>query len=223
MNSSERYGSPANTRVGIPLTENLIQVGASHKIADSSAVIRDKAAIAAFAALTLLLRTMQTTPANNNDTSNPDLGPHLLYDTTFVSPSNTFTCCPSPYTVHQPQLERLEIPRPPRTSLFSRRPPLYVSTPYDPVHLTHLQSDSSAQRIAGMPKAWAQFCVESGLATIDEAAGESVSPIGRRENDNGCAKETGVDEQAHPNAIKVRFLPKTDITTSLVDSTPSQS
>jgi hypothetical protein len=43
-----------------------------------------------------------------------------------------------------------------------------ISTPYDPVHLTHVGFDSSTREFIGLPKEWQQLLQESGISRMDQ-------------------------------------------------------
>ncbi|KAJ3994821.1 STE/STE20/PAKA protein kinase [Lentinula boryana] len=48
----------------------------------------------------------------------------------------------------------------------SKRPE--ISTPYDPVHLTHVGFNSSTGEFTGMPKEWQQLLQESGISKLEQ-------------------------------------------------------
>ena len=48
----------------------------------------------------------------------------------------------------------------------SKRPE--ISTPYDPVHLTHVGFNSSTGEFTGLPKEWQQLLQESGISKQDQ-------------------------------------------------------
>ncbi|KAF8659864.1 hypothetical protein AX16_001748 [Volvariella volvacea WC 439] len=48
----------------------------------------------------------------------------------------------------------------------SKRPE--ISTPYDPVHLTHVGFNSSTGEFTGLPKEWQQLLQESGISKLDQ-------------------------------------------------------
>jgi p21-activated kinase 1 len=48
----------------------------------------------------------------------------------------------------------------------SKRPE--ISTPYDPVHLTHVGFNSSTGEFTGLPKEWQQLLQESGISRSDQ-------------------------------------------------------
>jgi p21-activated kinase 1 len=43
-----------------------------------------------------------------------------------------------------------------------------ISTPYDPVHLTHVGFNSSTGEFTGLPKEWQQLLQESGISRSDQ-------------------------------------------------------
>ncbi|KDQ11938.1 hypothetical protein BOTBODRAFT_96695, partial [Botryobasidium botryosum FD-172 SS1] len=43
-----------------------------------------------------------------------------------------------------------------------------ISTPYDPVHLTHVGFNSSTGEFTGLPKEWQQLLQESGISRQDQ-------------------------------------------------------
>lgn len=45
---------------------------------------------------------------------------------------------------------------------------LEISTPYDPVHLTHVGFNSSTGEFTGLPKEWQQLLQESGISRSDQ-------------------------------------------------------
>lgn len=45
-----------------------------------------------------------------------------------------------------------------------------ISTPYDPVHLTHVGFNSDTGEFTGLPKEWQQLLQESGISKQDQAA-----------------------------------------------------
>lgn len=48
----------------------------------------------------------------------------------------------------------------------SKRPE--ISTPYDPVHLTHVGFNSSTGEFTGLPKEWQQLLQESGISKQEQ-------------------------------------------------------
>ena len=48
----------------------------------------------------------------------------------------------------------------------SKRPE--ISTPYDPVHLTHVGFNSSTGEFTGLPKEWQQLLQDSGISKLDQ-------------------------------------------------------
>ncbi|EMD33006.1 hypothetical protein CERSUDRAFT_37523, partial [Gelatoporia subvermispora B] len=49
------------------------------------------------------------------------------------------------------------------SNFFSRSTRPETSTPYDPVHLTHVGFNSSAGEFTGLPKEWQELLSESGI------------------------------------------------------------
>lgn len=45
---------------------------------------------------------------------------------------------------------------------------LEISTPYDPVHLTHVGFNSSTGEFTGLPKEWQQLLQESGISKLEQ-------------------------------------------------------
>jgi p21-activated kinase 1 len=45
---------------------------------------------------------------------------------------------------------------------------LEISTPYDPVHLTHVGFNSSTGEFTGLPKEWQQLLQESGISRQEQ-------------------------------------------------------
>ncbi|KIO30597.1 hypothetical protein M407DRAFT_60973, partial [Tulasnella calospora MUT 4182] len=43
-----------------------------------------------------------------------------------------------------------------------------ISTPYDPVHLTHVGFNSSTGEFTGLPKEWQQILQENGISRQDQ-------------------------------------------------------
>jgi p21-activated kinase 1 len=43
-----------------------------------------------------------------------------------------------------------------------------ISTPYDPVHLTHVGFNSSTGEFTGLPKEWQQLLQESGISRSEQ-------------------------------------------------------
>lgn len=43
-----------------------------------------------------------------------------------------------------------------------------ISTPYDPVHLTHVGINSSTGEFTGLPKEWQQLLQENGISKLDQ-------------------------------------------------------
>jgi p21-activated kinase 1 len=43
-----------------------------------------------------------------------------------------------------------------------------ISTPYDPVHLTHVGFNSSTGEFTGLPKEWQQLLQDSGISRIEQ-------------------------------------------------------
>ena len=43
-----------------------------------------------------------------------------------------------------------------------------ISSPYDPVHLTHVGFNSSTGEFTGLPKEWQQLLQESGISRSDQ-------------------------------------------------------
>ena len=46
--------------------------------------------------------------------------------------------------------------------------PVAISTPYDPVHLTHVGFNSSTGEFTGLPKEWQQLLQESGISRMEQ-------------------------------------------------------
>ena len=46
--------------------------------------------------------------------------------------------------------------------------PVAISTPYDPVHLTHVGFNSSTGEFTGLPKEWQQLLQESGISRVEQ-------------------------------------------------------
>lgn len=43
-----------------------------------------------------------------------------------------------------------------------------ISTPYDPVHLTHVGFNSSTGEFTGLPKEWQQLLQDSGISRLEQ-------------------------------------------------------
>jgi p21-activated kinase 1 len=43
-----------------------------------------------------------------------------------------------------------------------------ISTPYDPVHLTHVGFNSSTGEFTGLPKEWQQLLQENGISRLEQ-------------------------------------------------------
>jgi p21-activated kinase 1 len=54
--------------------------------------------------------------------------------------------------------------------VFSQQKKMEISTPYDPVHLTHVGFNSDTGEFTGLPKEWQQLLQESGISKQDQAA-----------------------------------------------------
>ena len=54
------------------------------------------------------------------------------------------------------------------TNLLNSNKRLEVSTPYDPVHLTHVSFNSSTGEFTGLPKEWQQLLQDSGISKSDQ-------------------------------------------------------
>ena len=53
-------------------------------------------------------------------------------------------------------------------SFLSSNKPVAISTPYDPVHLTHVGFNSSTGEFTGLPKEWQQLLQESGISRMEQ-------------------------------------------------------
>jgi p21-activated kinase 1 len=53
-------------------------------------------------------------------------------------------------------------------SMFSQSKRIEISTPYDPVHLTHVGFNSSTGEFTGLPKEWQQLLQESGISRSEQ-------------------------------------------------------
>jgi p21-activated kinase 1 len=51
---------------------------------------------------------------------------------------------------------------------LSSNKPVAISTPYDPVHLTHVGFNSSTGEFTGLPKEWQQLLQESGISRMEQ-------------------------------------------------------
>jgi p21-activated kinase 1 len=49
---------------------------------------------------------------------------------------------------------------------FNKQPE--ISTPHDPVHLTHVSFDSSTSKFTGLPEEWQQLLQDSGISKSDQ-------------------------------------------------------
>lgn len=56
------------------------------------------------------------------------------------------------------------------TDVFSQQRKIEISTPYDPVHLTHVGFNSDTGEFTGLPKEWQQLLQESGISRQDQEA-----------------------------------------------------
>ena len=61
-----------------------------------------------------------------------------------------------------------EVSHPP--DVFSQQKKIEISTPYDPVHLTHVGFNSDTGEFTGLPKEWQQLLQNSGISKEDQAA-----------------------------------------------------
>ncbi|PWN93583.1 Pkinase-domain-containing protein [Acaromyces ingoldii] len=56
------------------------------------------------------------------------------------------------------------------SDVFSQQRKIEISTPYDPVHLTHVGFNSDTGEFTGLPKEWQQLLQESGISRQDQEA-----------------------------------------------------
>ncbi|GAC94823.1 protein kinase [Pseudozyma hubeiensis SY62] len=56
------------------------------------------------------------------------------------------------------------------SDVFSAQKKIEISTPYDPVHLTHVGFNSDTGEFTGLPKEWQQLLQESGISRQDQEA-----------------------------------------------------
>lgn len=56
------------------------------------------------------------------------------------------------------------------SDVFSQQKKIEISTPYDPVHLTHVGFNSDTGEFTGLPKEWQQLLQSSGISKEDQAA-----------------------------------------------------
>ncbi|EPQ26394.1 uncharacterized protein PFL1_06042 [Pseudozyma flocculosa PF-1] len=56
------------------------------------------------------------------------------------------------------------------SDVFSQQKKIEISTPYDPVHLTHVGFNSDTGEFTGLPKEWQQLLQESGISRQDQEA-----------------------------------------------------
>lgn len=54
------------------------------------------------------------------------------------------------------------------TDLLSPNKTVAISTPYDPVHLTHVGFNSTTGEFTGLPKEWQQLLQESGISRMEQ-------------------------------------------------------
>ena len=54
------------------------------------------------------------------------------------------------------------------TEFLGSNKPVAISTPYDPVHLTHVGFNSSTGEFTGLPKEWQQLLQESGISRMEQ-------------------------------------------------------
>jgi hypothetical protein len=54
------------------------------------------------------------------------------------------------------------------SEMFNPTKRLEISTPYDPVHLTHVGFNSSTGEFTGLPKEWQQLLQESGISRSEQ-------------------------------------------------------
>ena len=54
------------------------------------------------------------------------------------------------------------------SDFLSSNKPVAISTPYDPVHLTHVGFNSSTGEFTGLPKEWQQLLQESGISRMEQ-------------------------------------------------------
>lgn len=55
------------------------------------------------------------------------------------------------------------------SDVFSQQKKIEISTPYDPVHLTHVGFNSDTGEFTGLPKEWQQLLQSSGISKEDQA------------------------------------------------------
>ncbi|PWN32158.1 Pkinase-domain-containing protein [Meira miltonrushii] len=55
------------------------------------------------------------------------------------------------------------------SDVFSQQKKIEISTPYDPVHLTHVGFNSDTGEFTGLPKEWQQLLQNSGISKEDQA------------------------------------------------------
>ncbi|PWN39721.1 Pkinase-domain-containing protein [Ceraceosorus guamensis] len=56
------------------------------------------------------------------------------------------------------------------SDVFSQQKKIEISTPYDPVHLTHVGFNSDTGEFTGLPKEWQQLLQDSGISKQDQEA-----------------------------------------------------
>ncbi|KAJ1039792.1 hypothetical protein NDA14_002748 [Ustilago hordei] len=56
------------------------------------------------------------------------------------------------------------------SDVFSAQKKIEISTPYDPVHLTHVGFNSDTGQFTGLPKEWQQLLQDSGISRQDQEA-----------------------------------------------------
>ena len=93
-----------------------------------------------------------------------------------------------------------------------------ISTPYDPVHLTHVGFNSSTGEFTGLPKEWQQLLQESGISRLEqernpqavmeivkfyqEGRGEVWDKMGGVHGDDDQADKRSSEEKAAANLAK---------------------
>lgn len=103
----------------------------------------------------------------------------------------------------------------------SKRPE--ISTPYDPVHLTHVGFNSSTGEFTGLPKEWQQLLQESGIsrseqeknpqAVMDivkfyqEGHGDVWDKMGAVETMPYLSSQKTLADPALQNAVRTSFFP----------------
>ncbi|KAG0224788.1 signal transducing kinase of the PAK [Actinomortierella wolfii] len=112
------------------------------------------------------------------------------------------------------------------SDLLSSDKKIEISSPYNPVHLTHVGYNLDTGEFTGLPKEWQQLLQESGISKQDQAAHPQavIDIIGfYKDTQEGKQSEAVWKKFNHAEASKAVVSPKTSPASSTSSSTSSSS